>query len=370
MTMPAQQSIFITGATGFLGRETLTRLLAADPRLRAFVLVRDVGRWSQVERERGHGRVIPVQGDLCTDGLGLPPDARARIANEVTTIVHLAANTTFSSPLDHARAVNTLGTRHVLEIAGDCASAAHVAYVSTAFVAGRRTGVIAEDGQSASAGWVNAYEQSKYEAEQLVKEHASSWVILRPSTVVCDDVGGQVTQMNAVHRALNLYRQGLVAMMPGVTGSTVDAVTTSYVADGIALLALREDAAGKTVHLCAGEGALRLDELLDITYARWATDPVWRKRGIVRPAITDLPTYALFERTIEEIADASLKRIARALSHFVPQLALPKVFDTTNAEALLGRTAPPVRDFWLPMLDHMLATQSAASSASSLARVA
>jgi len=41
---------------------------------------------------------------------------------------------------------------------------------------------------------------------------------------------------------------------------------------------------------------LRLDELLDITYARWAMDPEWRRRGIVRPAITDLQTYALFER--------------------------------------------------------------------------
>jgi long-chain acyl-CoA synthetase len=370
MTMPAQHSIFVTGATGFLGRETLARLLAADSRLRAFVLVRDLGRWSHVGRELDHGRVIPVQGDVCVDGLGLPLDIRASIASEVTAIVHLAANTTFSSALEHARAVNTLGTQRVLEIAADCASAAHVAYVSTAFVAGRRTGVIAEDGHSANAGWVNAYEQSKYEAEQLVREQASSWVILRPSTVVCDDVGGHVTQTNAVHRALNLYRQGLVAMMPGVTGSTVDAVTTSYVANGIARLALRDDAVGKTVHLCAGEGALPLDELLDVTYARWATDTVWRKRGIVRPAITDLQTYALFERTIEDVADASLKRIARALSHFVPQLALPKGFDTTNAEALLGHTAPPVRDFWLPMLDHMLAAQNAASSASALARVA
>ena len=51
-------------------------------------------------------------------------------------------------------------------------------------------------------GWVNAYEQSKYEAERLVMEQAASWVILRSSTVVCDDVAGHVTQMNAVHRAL------------------------------------------------------------------------------------------------------------------------------------------------------------------------
>jgi nucleoside-diphosphate-sugar epimerase len=367
MTMPADRSILVTGVTGLLGRDVLARLLTANPRLRAYVLVRDVVRWSRVARELGHTRVIPVQGDLCVEGLGLTTDVRAAICKDVTAIIHLAANTSFSTPLDRARAVNTLGTQRVLDIANDCASPARVVYVSTAFVAGRRTGVIAEAVHSPDVGWVNAYEQSKYEAEQLVRAQASSWIILRSSTVVCDDLGGRVTQMNAVHRALNLYRHGLVAMMPGVVGSTVDAVTTSFVADGIARLALRDDVTETVVHLCAGAGALPLVELLDISYERWASDRSWRKRGIVRPIITDLPTYKLFERTIEDVAEPSLKRIARALSHFVPQLALPKCFDTTNAEALLGRAAPPVRDFWLPMLDHMLATQSVASA---VARVA
>ena len=43
--MSADHSILVTGATGLLGRDVLARLLAADSRLRAFVLVRDVGRW-------------------------------------------------------------------------------------------------------------------------------------------------------------------------------------------------------------------------------------------------------------------------------------------------------------------------------------
>ena len=45
--MSADRSILITGATGLLGRDVLARLLAADSRLRAFVLVRDLGRWLQ-----------------------------------------------------------------------------------------------------------------------------------------------------------------------------------------------------------------------------------------------------------------------------------------------------------------------------------
>ena len=59
----------------------------------------------------------------------------------------------------------------------------------------------------------------------------------------------------------------------------------------------------------------------------------------------------LFERSVEQIGDPSLKRVTRALSDFVPQLAMPKRFETTTADTLLGARAPSVRDFWIPMLD-------------------
>lgn len=355
--MPANRSILVTGATGLLGRSVLQRLLAGDAGLQAIVLVRDTDRWA-----RGTGvpafadRITVVEGDLRSPGLGLTSEARALVRCRVTAVVHLAADTSFSNPLAAARAVNTIGTAHLLALANECDSLVRIAYVSTAFVAGRRTGVIAEGLASPVSGWVNAYEQSKHEAEQLVCRASSEWAILRPSTVVCDDREGTVSQVNAVHRALRLYRAGLVAMMPGVDQSTLDVVTTDYVAGAIAKLALRDDAAGKVVHLCAGRGALPLGDLLDLTYAYWARDPEWRRRGIARPPLVDLPTYALFERSIEQVGDASIKRLTRSLSHFVPQLALPKVFDTTTASALLGADAPPVRDFWLPMLHQLFPT--------------
>ena len=362
--MSTNRSILVTGVTGLLGRSVLQRLLDADSRLRAIVLVRDHARWVRAAVEIGGAdRVTVVRGDLTVAGLDLTSDARQTLRRRVTAIVHLAADTSFSNPLVHARAVNTAGTQHLLELASECDASIRLAYVSTAFVAGRRTGRITEELGPESAGWVNAYEQSKYEAEQLVRHQAAEWVILRPSTVVCDDRNGAVTQVNAVHRALRLYHAGLVAMMPGVEGSTIDAVTTAFVADAIARLALRDDAAGKVVHLCAGEGALPLGDLLDVTYALWARDAEWRRRGITRPPLVDLATYALFERTIEEVGDASIKRLTRSLSHFVPQLALPKIFDTTTARSLLGDEAPPVHDFWLPMLAQLLATTRTATHA-------
>jgi thioester reductase-like protein len=358
MTMPNRSSILLTGATGLLGRDVLARLLAARARSRVLVLVRDAERWTASTRTvPGIERVTPVVGDLRSDGLGLNAWARQQVRRNATAVIHLAADTKFSRPLDDARTVNTAGTMRVLELAAECDAAVRFAHVSTAFVAGRRIGVIGENESTHDAGWANAYEQSKYEAEALVRAHADDWTILRSSTVVCDDVRGGVTQFNAVHRALQLYRNGLAAMMPGVAGSTVDAVTTEYVGDAIARLSLNDDLHRRAVHLCAGPGALPLQELLEITWDRWAAlDPAWRRRGIPRPALADLRTYALFAQSVEEIGDPSLKRVLRALSHFAPQLAMPKRFETTTADTLLGAPAAPVRDFWIPMIDDLAAT--------------
>jgi nucleoside-diphosphate-sugar epimerase len=289
--------------------------------------------------------------------------AREEVRREVGVVIHLAADTQFSRSLPEARAVNTEGTRRLLELAGDSPNPVRFAYVSTAFVAGRNTGTMIEGDNGSAAGWVNAYEQSKYEAEALVRASGLDWVILRPSTIVCDGPSGEVSQHNAVHRALRTYYRGLAAMMPGVEGSTVDVVTTDYVSDAIVRLALDSRLGGRTFHLCAGAGAFNLETLLDETYARWAGDVAWRRRGISRPATADLETYALFERTIEAIGDRTLLRLTRALSHFVPQLALPKQFDTTAADAVLGFAAPPVADYWASMIDHLLATDWGAGTA-------
>jgi hypothetical protein len=187
-----------------------------------------------------------------------------------------------------------------------------------------------------------------------VRASGLDYVIARPSTIVCDDVRGGVTQVNAVHRALRLYHAGLASMMPGTEDTPIDVVPADWTADALVRLALAQTVSGLTVHLCAGEGALPLGALLDRTYALWSRDPDWRRRGIARPALSDLATYELFERSVELVGDARIKRITRSLSHFVPQLALPKRFDTSRARALLGDAAPPVTVYWERMVEWLL----------------
>ena len=49
--------------------------------------------------------------------------------------------------------------------------------------------------------------------------------------------------------------------------------------------------------------------------------------------------------------------MTRALGYFLPQLALPKRFETQRADALLGVASPPVRDYWGRMIDHLQRTE-------------
>lgn len=349
------RSILITGATGLVGAEVLPRLLRRDREVHVWALVRNPARWEQLAARLGAAaeRVSPVVGDLTLPGLGLSRADRLALRRSVGAVVHAAADTCFSRSLPAARAVNTEGTLRLLELASEWPPGHRVVYVSTAFVAGRLTGRIGEAETPSHRGWVNAYERSKHEAEALVRASGLPWVVLRPSTIVWDGGTGGITQLNSVHRALGLFHAGLAALLPGQEDTPVDVVTTDYVADAVAELALREDALGGTYHLCAGEGALPLGDLLDRCIAVWSSAPEWRARAIARPALTDLETYRLFERTVEETGDARLRRITRSLSHFVPQLSLPKRFETAAAERALGHTAPPVRLWWSRMLEDL-----------------
>src|SRR5688572_23940087 len=295
------REVFITGITGLVGSAVAAKLLHDDPSIRLIALVRDARRWHHVSP-----RIIPFAGDITQPALGIEaPVLRKLLRERVSHVIHCAADTTFSNPLSVARASNTQGTANLVALSSEW-ELERFTYVSTAFVAGAHTGDIVEDVHDADAGFVNAYEQSKHEAEALVRGSSLPWVIARPSTIVCDDAAGVVTQINAVHRALRVVHSGLAAMVPACDDTLVDVTTTSYIASAIADLGVRSGSVGGTYHLCAGDNAMPFGEVLDRAFRVWSADREWLRRGVVRPALTDLANYRLFEQSVEETGDARL----------------------------------------------------------------
>src|SRR5687768_12485046 len=275
--------ILLTGATGLVGSALLPRLAQQYPDAHFTVLVRSPQRWRALAPTLGDAatRVTALRADLRAPRLGMTTAERASIG-DLDLVVHCGADVSFSRALPDSRAVNTAGTRRMITL-GEETDAKCFAYVSTAFVAGRRTGVIGDALIQPRDGWVNAYEQSKFEAEALVRASTLPWVVFRPGIIVCDDLSGRVTQYNSVHRALHLCYTGLASMLSGAEDTLVDVVPADYVASAIAQIATRA-AVGQAYHLCAGAQAIRLGDLLDRCFAYWSRNDAWRRRSIPRPA--------------------------------------------------------------------------------------
>jgi long-chain acyl-CoA synthetase len=275
---------------------------------------------------------------------------REELTDQVTDILHCAAETRFTLPLEEARAVNVDGTHSLLEFAAGCRSLQRVGCFSTVYVAGLRTGRFIEDDQDDDgAGFANTYERSKSEMEREVRGRMGDLpvAVYRLSTLIGDSRTGVVSGLNAFHHALRLLYHGLAPMVPGDPEHRVDVVATDYVADAACWLYGQRFEAGRTYHLCSGPG--RSSTLAGLIEAAMEAFHVfradWRRRHIEKPAIVDLPTYELFVRSVEEAGNEVLLDATRAVQSFAVQLAYPKTFDSTRTEAALegsGIRPPPV----------------------------
>jgi thioester reductase-like protein len=247
------RAVLLTGATGFVGMEVLARFLErSDRELVALVRARDDAEAGARLRETigllygdegaYEDRVTAVAADIERDSLGLADDRRGELAERVGDVVHAAASVSFSLPLDDSRRINVTGTEHMLDFAHDAAAAGGLdrfCYVSTAYVAGTHEGEFREDQLDVGQGFRNPYEQSKFEAERLVREHADRLPvqIVRPSIVVGERSSGWTASFNVLYSPLKAFARGSLPALPARRSSPVDVVPIDYVADAIFAIA-------------------------------------------------------------------------------------------------------------------------------------
>ena len=129
-----------------------------------------------------------VEGDITKPDLGLTQTDLERARAETHTVFHLAAAYDLAVAHEVGQLVNVQGTQNVNEFAKSITNLRRYHYVSTCYVAGRRSGLIREDELEHAAGFRNHYEESKYLAELSVAALKSELpvTIHRPAVVVGD----------------------------------------------------------------------------------------------------------------------------------------------------------------------------------------
>jgi thioester reductase-like protein len=259
--------VVLTGATGFVGSELLARFLERDDR-HVYALVRAENDEAAAARVPSHERLTAVAADIERPGLGLDDRTADAIADAATTVVHCAASVSFDYDLEKSRRVNVEGSRHLVELAGRCARRGdgleRLSYVSTAYVAGTHRGVFREDQLDVGQDFRNPYEQSKFEAETLLREQADGLPlqVLRPSIVVGERRTGRTSSFNVLYGPLKAFARGKLPAIPGRRSSPVDIVPVDYVADAVHELA--SQGPDGTFHLVAGENATTVGRLLKL----------------------------------------------------------------------------------------------------------
>jgi nucleoside-diphosphate-sugar epimerase len=321
----------LTGATGLIGGE-LCRLLVAQGwgvvalvRGEAPILGNDgiaVPSGAYAGKPPNPGEALRLIGDIGVQNCGLDPQTRSLLDQQINIIIHCAASTAFNATDDHYQKVNVAGTAHLLALGRQTP----FLHVSTAYVCGTRSGVIAESGCPPETRFANGYERSKAEAERLIQRSDRPWLIARPSIVVGAAADGRIRRFDSIYGAFKLLAEGRAKTIPATTDASFNFVPVDHVAAALASLASSaENFTGQFVHICARQSMAVVDFLDTIS-----TFPALFVPKIVPPDSFDSANLGRTEKKLFE----------RWLTHYVPYFQRNPLFAVGNAEALTGLPSP------------------------------
>jgi len=364
-----QRVVLLTGVTGFLGRRLLDELLEQTD-CTVVCLVRAKSDIEAQRRGRSLSsdlRVVYVRADLESPRLGLTEDAWERLAGKINEIYHCAASVSFDQPLKDARRINVAGTRRLLELAQAASSTGsfrRMHHVSTAYVAGKRSGEVSADYLPADSGsaFRNSYERSKAEAERLLRDQRDVPVsIYRPSIVCGDTQTGKTDNFNVLYVPMRLIHKGVLRQMPRAGAARLDAVGVDYVVRGILEFSRVNDAPLQSFHLTAGD-TFSISDFVKVSVEETQVRvpesgascsitalAFWDIRGLAAQLLTKLPRRSPVQwvqnvRRKAKLADRGVKNFAP----YAPYCGVNTRFScATEAEFLARRgvTHPPALDY-------------------------
>ncbi|TFZ03812.1 SDR family oxidoreductase [Ramlibacter humi] len=270
---------FVTGATGFIGKRLVRKLLERKGSVVHFLIRRESeGKVAALREYWGvpASRAVPVFGDLTAKKLGVAADELKALKGQVDHVYHLAAVYDLEADEESQVAVNIDGTRHAVEFA-KAVDAGHFHHVSSIAAAGLYEGVFREDMFDEAENYEHPYFMTKHESEKVVRTECKvPWTVYRPAMVVGDSQSGEMDKIDGPYyffKLIQRMRQLLPPWMPavGLEGGRVNIVPVDFVVDALDHISHLEGTKGRCYHLVDPVG-YRVGDVLDI-FSRAAHAP-------------------------------------------------------------------------------------------------
>ncbi len=361
-------SYFVTGATGFIGRNLVEQLLEREGTI--YVLVREGsrGRLEELKNRWGAGedRIVPVIGDLSQEHLGCG-DQIGELKGKIEHFFHLAAIYDMTADAESQRIANVEGTREAVKLAKEL-DAKHFHMVSSIAAAGLYKGTFTEDMfEEAEKVDNHPYFQTKHESEAVVREECEvPWRVYRPGIVVGHSETGEMDKVDGPYyffKLLQRARNAVPQWFPGIgiEGRNINIVPVDFVAKAMDHIAHLEGLDGQAFHL-TDPNPLSAGQVINaFAKAAHAPEAVMRIDSRmfdfipkqVRGGLTMLPPVKRI--TDQVLADLGIPRSVLVYINY------PTDFDSTKTQEALegtGISVPPLNsyadklwDYWERNLD-------------------
>ena len=362
-------SYFVTGATGFIGRNLVEQLLERDGAIHVLVREGSKGRLEELRNRWrvDEDRVVGIVGDLSEPRLGVSDEDLERLRGDVDHLFHLAAIYDMTADGESQRVANVEGTRHMVEFA-EAVEAGRVHMVSSIAAAGLYRGTWREDMfEEAQNLDTHPYFRTKHESEGVVRRECERpWRIYRPGIVVGHSETGEMDKVDGPYYFFKLIRRirnTVPQWMPmlGIEGREINVVPVDFVVRAMDHIAHQDDLDGKAFSL-TDPNPPTAGEVIDV-FASAAHAPQSSVR-LPAGAIEILEPLVRVGLSAMPLGDAI---IDRALADFgIPRAVLmyvnyPTHFDSRRTQGALAGTditVPPLEayagklwDYWERHLD-------------------
>lgn len=358
---------FITGATGFIGKRLVKKLLERKGTTVYFLLraesaakVADLHAYWGLTTAEAQTRAVAIHGDLTLPRLGVSAADLKLLKGKVDHFHHLAAVYDLGADEDSQVAVNIDGTRNAVELA-QAIEAGHFHHVSSIAAAGLYEGVFREDMFDEAEGLDHPYFKTKHESEKIVrKECRLPWTVYRPAMVVGDSTTGEMDKIDGPYyffKLIQRMRQILPPWMPsvGLEGGRINIVPVDFVVNALAHISHQPGTAGRCFHLVDPVG-YRVGDVLDI-FSRAAHAP--RMNLFVNAAL-----LGFIPRGVKKglMALAPVRRVRNAVMQdlglpddILTFINYPTRFDRRDTDAMLkgsGVECPNLKDYAWKLWDY------------------